>query len=250
MGSPLSRAGGWAASPRFWVCAGAAVALHGAASGLVWAGGGARPEVVVKSMAVRTLSWVSQEAPSVSAEVAAPLPEASLPALVMGAPDTPEGARLDASAGRAVPGATASSSARASVSATVIPAASPATRPPDAIVEQRAGLPPAPAYMKSAGLDVGPRPLGEIEPEYPESANLQEGSVTVRVLISETGHVDNVAVVRSEPKGLFEQAALEAFAKAGFEPARYAGLPVKSQLTVEVHFLPINRGARISGRGY
>ena len=113
-----------------------------------------------------------------------------------------------------------------------------------------AALPPAPDYLLGAGLDPGPRPLGSIEPEYPESANLQEGKVVLRLLISEAGVVDNVAVVRAEPRGLFEDAALEAFRAARFSPGMVLGTPVKSQITVEVEFLPINRGARISGRMY
>lgn len=123
--------------------------------------------------------------------------------------------------------------------------APPAVRPP-----LQSALAPAPDYLLGARLDPGPRPLGSIEPEYPESANLQEGKVVLRLLISEAGVVDNVAVVRAEPKGLFEEAALDAFRVARFSPGMVLGTAVKSQITVEVEFLPINRGARISGRMY
>ena len=116
--------------------------------------------------------------------------------------------------------------------------------------ERVVALPAAPDYLLGAALDPGPVPIGEIEPEYPASANLQEGKVVIRVLISDAGRVDNVAVVRAAPPGLFEASALEAFGRAQFTPARVAGVAVKSQITVEVHFLPINRGARISGRSY
>ena len=74
--------------------------------------------------------------------------------------------------------------------------------------------------------------------------------VVLRVLISERGVVDNVAVVRAEPRGVFDQAAIDAFSKARFSPGLAAGMPVKSQITVEVQFMPINRGARVSGRTY
>ncbi len=111
-------------------------------------------------------------------------------------------------------------------------------------------LPLAPDYFLGAMLDTSPQPIGEIEPEYPDSAHLQEGTVILRILISDAGRVDDVAVVKSDPEGLFEDAALEAFGKAQFTPGRSAGVPVKSQITVEVHFIPINRGARISGRTY
>ncbi|MEO7008150.1 MAG: TonB family protein, partial [Caldimonas sp.] len=72
----------------------------------------------------------------------------------------------------------------------------------------------------------------------------------LRLLISDAGHLDNVAVVRSYPVGLFDRAALAAFAQARFAPGMVRGTPVKSQLTIEVHFAPFNRGARVSGRGY
>ena len=133
--------------------------------------------------------------------------------------------------------------ARTPLSATV---AAPRAEAADRVV----ALPAAPDYLLGATLDPGPQPIGDIEPEYPASANLQEGKVVIRVLISEAGRVDNVAVVRAAPPGLFEAATLEAFGKAQFTPARAAGVPVKSQITVEVHFLPINRGSRISGRSY
>jgi periplasmic protein TonB len=113
-----------------------------------------------------------------------------------------------------------------------------------------AGLPPAPAYLAAGRLDPGPTLLDVIEPVYPEEAKLQEGSVVLRLLINEAGTVDNVGVVRASPPGLFEASALEAFARARFSPGRMFGVPVKSQITIEVMFTPINRGAQVSGRSY
>jgi len=113
-----------------------------------------------------------------------------------------------------------------------------------------APLAAAPDYAFGARLDPGPRPLSDIEPDYPDMAHLREGVVVLRLLISERGAVDNVAVVRAEPRGIFEQAAIDAFSKARFSPGLAAGTPVKSQITVEVQFMPINRGARVSGKTY
>jgi protein TonB len=134
--------------------------------------------------------------------------------------------------------------ARASDEAT---AATPQVREPKAADPP---LPAAPDYAFGVRLDPGPRPIGEIEPEYPDTVRLREGVVVLRLLISDTGRVDEVGVVRSEPRGVFEQAAIEAFSKARFSPGLAAGTPVKSQITVEVQFMPINRGARVSGRTY
>ena len=123
--------------------------------------------------------------------------------------------------------------------------------PPAAAMPSTAetALPAAPEYALGVRLDPGPRPLEDIEPDYPDP-NLREGTVVIRILISETGHVDDVALVRSEPRGVFDQAALDAFGKAKFAPGMAGGVPVKSQITIEVRFVPINRGARVSGRTY
>lgn len=114
----------------------------------------------------------------------------------------------------------------------------------------RPGLPAAPDYLGGSQLDPGPRPLDDIEPVFPAHAGQQQGSVVLRILVDEAGAVDNVAVVRSFPPGLFDRSAVDAFAAARFSPGRVLGVPVKSQITVEVEFTPFNRGAAVSGRSY
>ena len=79
---------------------------------------------------------------------------------------------------------------------------------------------------------------------------MREGSVVLRLLVGEAGEVDEVAVVRAFPRGLFEASALAAFGQAKFSPGLLLGVPVKSQITIEVQFTPINRGATVSGRSY
>jgi TonB family protein len=111
-------------------------------------------------------------------------------------------------------------------------------------------LPPAPDYRGASGLDPPPVPLGDIEPVYPDAAGQQEGVVVIRLLINEQGGVDEVGIVRATPQGLFEASAVQAFGQARFSPGRWLGVPVKCQLTIEVHFAPINRGAAVSGRSY
>jgi protein TonB len=120
--------------------------------------------------------------------------------------------------------------------------AKPVQRPP--------GLAPAPNYRNSGMLDPGPQPLHDITPEYPVRAGQQQGVVVLRLLINEQGLVDNVAVLRSEPKGFFEESALEAYGQARFSPGMLLGLPVKSQMLIEVVFATENRGASVSGRTY
>lgn len=107
-----------------------------------------------------------------------------------------------------------------------------------------------PSDYRAVGLDPPPRPLNDIEPEYPLTQGLREGVVVLRLLINEKGIVDEAIVVRSFPPGVFDSSAVVAFGSAKFSPGMFLGLPVKSQLTVEVEFMPTNRGAAVSGRGY
>ncbi len=91
-------------------------------------------------------------------------------------------------------------------------------------------------YLLKNRLQSGPMPLSEIEPVYPERAGSIQGKVVLTVYINEQGKVDEVVIVRAFPEGLFEAAAVEAFAKAQFSPGKQLGVPVKSQFTVEVAF--------------
>jgi protein TonB len=115
-------------------------------------------------------------------------------------------------------------------------------------VSGRQALPPAPAYRNADGLEPPPRALQPIDPEYPEAAGLTEGTVVLRLLISSSGTVDEVAVVRATPEGIFEASALAAFAQARFSPGYFLGIPVKCQLFVEVGYSPVNRGVGVSGQ--
>ena len=143
--------------------------------------------------------------------------------------------------------ASASGNGRAALTA-MEPA--PATSMSAARPQADPGLPPAPAYLSGGQLDPGPRPLQDVEPAFPDEAGLQHGIVVLRLLINEFGVVDQAAIVRSVPKGLFEKSALEAFAAARFSPGMLLGLPVKSQVTIEVEFAPFNRGANVTDRTY
>jgi TonB family protein len=153
-------------------------------------------------------------------------------------------------AAKAAPGSGVDVVAAPSVAAPSVVAKSPPTALAASLAPlPEPGLPPAPDYFAGGKLDPGPRPLEDVEPVYPEEAKQQEGSVVLRLLINEAGTVDNVAVVRAYPTGLFEKSALEAFGKAKFSPGKMLGVAVKSQITIEVMFAPINRG-KVSGRSY
>ncbi|NJR71860.1 MAG: energy transducer TonB [Gammaproteobacteria bacterium] len=91
-------------------------------------------------------------------------------------------------------------------------------------------------YQLTSSLHKSPQPLTEIEPVYPERAGRMQGTVTLRLFISETGNVDKAIVLNAFPMGFFEESAIEAFSKTQFLPGRVLGVPVKSQMTIEVAF--------------
>lgn len=99
---------------------------------------------------------------------------------------------------------------------------------------------PLERYFTSTDLDVRAEPLNDPPLIYPQRAYQMRvrGTVTLRVLISERGGVDDVAVVASEPRGVFEEAALDAARQLQFSPAMRFGRRVKSQKALEVAFDP------------
>lgn len=99
-------------------------------------------------------------------------------------------------------------------------------------------------YYRSSELDSKPVPLATVDPKAPKSVT-SAGRVRARVLINETGRVDRVLIVSSEPPGVFDVAVVGAFGSVRYRPGVKAGFKVKSQLLVDVAFekpqLRINR---------
>jgi TonB family protein len=98
------------------------------------------------------------------------------------------------------------------------------------------GVIAAPRYVPVDELDERPQIRSHVEPAFPLDANAPTGRVVLRLLISETGAVDKAVVVRADPPGPFEVAAVEAFTPARFSPGRKSGVAVKSALTLELKF--------------
>jgi TonB family protein len=112
----------------------------------------------------------------------------------------------------------------------------------------RTAMPAASGYRRAGELDSPPAALQSIDIEYPESAGSVEGTVVLRLLISATGGVDEVAVLGASPPGYFEASALAAFGKARFSPGHLLGVAVQSQLFFEVGYTPLNRLGAVSGQ--
>ena len=99
------------------------------------------------------------------------------------------------------------------------------------------------------GLSRPPQLVSDVSIVYPEAAGEKQGMVQLRISVSESGRINDMTVLKAEPEGLFEEAALSAFAGAEFNPGQFLGQPVVSDYIVEIDFLPISRDGT-SGRGY
>jgi protein TonB len=95
-----------------------------------------------------------------------------------------------------------------------------------------------PTYYAVSLLDEYPRPLGSVEPRYPLQASRDgiTGMVTLRLLIDETGTLNEISVVAAKPEAIFDEAAMAAFRDMRFSPARKDGRAVRSRIHITVGF--------------
>ena len=91
-------------------------------------------------------------------------------------------------------------------------------------------------YYSAPELDQTAKPTVDINLEYPQSIDGMGGYVMLRLLINETGKIDQALIIKSEPAGVFDDAAKSAFAKVLYSPGIKNGLPVHSQMLVEARF--------------
>ncbi len=82
------------------------------------------------------------------------------------------------------------------------------------------------------------RPRSRPKPQYPRIAQRQgiEGFVTLRLRIDASGRVQDAVVVKSEPGGVFDDAALATARGYRFTPARRAGEPIEATLEQTIRF--------------
>lgn len=87
-------------------------------------------------------------------------------------------------------------------------------------------------------VDRMPSPLRQVKPRYPLSARRmgKSGQVLLRLYVDVDGAVGEVNVVRAEPAGVFENAAVEAVRKWRFTPAMSRGVAVGMWMTLPVRF--------------
>ncbi|GIX41683.1 MAG: cell envelope biogenesis protein TonB [Leptospiraceae bacterium] len=91
-------------------------------------------------------------------------------------------------------------------------------------------------FMIGATIPVDLTP--DIKPEYPQEARIKgiEGTVTLEVVIADTGEVLKVTAI-NKPLGYgLEQSAISAFKKKRYQPAIYEGKPITVKVLVPVQF--------------
>lgn len=74
--------------------------------------------------------------------------------------------------------------------------------------------------------------------EYPAHLAAQPGHVVMLLFINSKGGVDSYRLVESDSHVDFDQSAIKAFVSARFFPGKIAGYPVRSQMLVEINYLP------------
>ena len=81
-------------------------------------------------------------------------------------------------------------------------------------------------------------PVSRTPPQYPYQATRRriEGWVRLSFLVTETGSVEDVVLLESEPEGIFDRAAVRAVSKWKFKPRIVDGQPVAARAEQVVEF--------------
>jgi protein TonB len=91
-------------------------------------------------------------------------------------------------------------------------------------------------YYSASDVDVHPRALREIVPDYPPVADRQRlsGKVRLHLKLEADGRVSDIEIVHADPPEVFNESAIQAFRDARFSPAQRNGRPVRAQVLIEV----------------
>lgn len=114
-------------------------------------------------------------------------------------------------------------------------------------VQQPVAQQPQPAPVQEAPKPVPQQPVGETRaaqaispaaPDYPLEAarNRTSGYATVEFTVNPDGSVSNAHVIASQPRRVFDQAAIQAVSRSKFKPALKDGQPVSSTLQRRIDF--------------
>lgn len=128
------------------------------------------------------------------------------------------------------------------------PAAAPGAAAPQAAAAAAAGVASAPepaatltsavdlTYYSARELDVQPRALRAVVPDYPADADRERlsGKVRLQLRLEADGRISDIEIVGATPPGVFEESARKAFGDARFSPAQKNGRPVRALVLIEV----------------
>lgn len=126
------------------------------------------------------------------------------------------------------------------------PAAPPDSAPAPASPADTTPAGPAPAvtlissvdltYYSARDLDVQPRALHKIKPDYPMEADRRQlsGKLRLQLKLEADGRVSDIEVVDANPPDVFNESAIWAFRDARFAPAQKNGRPVRARVLIEV----------------
>lgn len=91
-------------------------------------------------------------------------------------------------------------------------------------------------YYSARELDVQPRALRGIVPDYPPEADRERlsGKVRLALKLEADGRIGGIEILSAEPPGVFDASARDAFRDARFAPAQKDGRPVRARVVVEV----------------
>lgn len=87
-------------------------------------------------------------------------------------------------------------------------------------------------------VDQTPVPMLRTQPDYPYRArrlNLN-GKVDVKFLVDTVGGVSRIAILRADPKGLFDDSVIRALSSWRFSPGKVNGKPVNTWMTTTIEF--------------
>jgi protein TonB len=103
-------------------------------------------------------------------------------------------------------------------------------QPPLPVASPGPGL--APGWFAARDLDVLPRPLSPVEFAYPAAARAAglSGKVELQLSIDASGQLVDIDVLRADPRGVFEAAALAAFRAVRYSPGLKDGRAVRSRI--------------------
>lgn len=93
-------------------------------------------------------------------------------------------------------------------------------------------------FVSGNGLDGNAIPMVQVMPQYPANAKRRkiEGSVKLHFTINEDGTVSEVSIVESNPKGIFDRAAVRAAHRWKFKPRVIDGKPIRQKSTQIMQF--------------